>query len=114
MADDPNDYVRVSVLMPRWVKDELRKAADEVGLPVSTYSSYALVRAARDTIGVPEPPPASAPVPTVSDVLRAYVEGNDDRLIGPCGERWPCGYDPDSSKYIGKIEFCDVCNVRVG
>lgn len=109
---DQNEDVRVSVLMPLWVKEALREAAEVEGLPLSTYASHALIAAARDTIGVPKPPPAAAPIPSVSDVLREYING-DSRLIGPCGERWPCPYDPQASKYIGDAEFCAHCDVRV-
>lgn len=112
MSTDPNDTVQLCLKIPRWVKELVREAAEAESLSLSVYASHALVGAARDTIEVPSPPPAAAPIPTVSDVLREYVSG-DSRLIGPCGERWPCSYDPQASKYIGDAEFCSHCDVRV-
>lgn len=107
-----DETVRVSLILPLWVKELLNAAAESEGVAVSTLASHILVEGARDTIDIPKPPPAAAPIPTVTDVLRSYVEGSS-RLIGPCGEAWPCEYDENLSQYIGDCEFCHHCNVRV-
>lgn len=108
---DPNKSVGLHIHMPQWVKELVASAAEEEGLSMSQYCAHVLAMRARDTIGVPNPPPAAAPIPSVSDVLRSYVDGG--KLIGPCGEPWPCQYSEDSSKFIGDVEFCGECNVRV-
>lgn len=110
----PDDHVNLHVHIPRWVKDMLFECAEREGVTVGVFASSVLLEAARDTMGLPAPPPAVARVPTVQEVLRAYVEGSADRLIGPCGELWPCGYEPADSAWISDcLEFCGKCNIRV-
>lgn len=104
--------VRMFVNVPPWVKERLKEAAAKEGMALATFCSLALLEVARDTIGVPKPPDPVSGVPSVTDVLRNYVEGNG-RLIGPCGEVWPCGYDPDESKCVAEVEFCGKCGIRV-
>lgn len=110
--NDKNKLVSLHISLPIWVKELVSAAAAAENTSVSQYCAHALSTLARDTIGVPRTPPAVAPVPTVSDVLRNYVEGNS-KLIGPCGDAWPCGYSADQSNWIGDCEFCAECNVRV-
>lgn len=102
----------IRILVPVWVKDLVRQAAAREGVPVATLAASMLVEGARDTIGLPKPPDPVAPIPSVSDVLRAYVAG-EERMIGPCGNSWPCEYDESESKYIGDCEFCGHCDIRV-
>lgn len=108
---DPNKSVGLHIRLPQWVKGLVEAAAEEEGMSMSQYCAHVLAMLARDTIGVPLPPIAAAPLPTVSDVLRTYVEGS--KMIGPCGEHWPCEYSEESSKFIGDAEFCGECNIRV-
>ena len=108
---DPNKQVSIHMSMPAWVKELIAEAAEAEGMSMSQYCAHILALRARDTIGIPNPPPAVAPIPTVSDVLRTYVDGS--KMIGPCGEPWPCEYREESSKFIGDAEFCGTCNVRV-
>ena len=108
---DPNASVSLHVHMPVWVKELVAATAEEEGMSMSQFCAHVLAVAARDTIGIPEPPPAVAPLPTVSDVLRTYIEGS--KMIGPCGNAWPCEYSEEASKFIGDAEFCGSCNVRV-
>jgi hypothetical protein len=109
---DKKDVAHLHISLPLWVKELVFAAAEKEETSVSQYCAHVLSTLARDTIGIPNPPPAAAPIPSVSDVLRAYVAG-EDKLIGPCGEPWPCEYDQDQSNYIGECEFCNHCGVRV-
>lgn len=111
-SDDRNSTVRFMVSVPRWLRERLVEVAARDGVSVSELCSVMLLKACGDTIGVPAPPPAVAPIPSVSDVLRDYVSG-EGRLVGPCGERWPCGFERGQGVFIGDLEFCSVCNVRV-
>lgn len=108
---DPNKTVGLHIHMPSWVKELVVAAAEEEGMSMSQYCAHVLAVRARDTIGIPIPPAAVAPLPTVSDVLRTYVEGS--KMIGPCGDAWPCEYREEGSKFIGDAEFCGECNIRV-
>jgi len=108
---DPNENVSLHLRMPAWVKELVAEAAAAEGMAMAQYCAHVLAGCARDTIGIPEPPPAVAALPTVSDVLRTYIEGS--KMIGPCGNAWPCEYSEEASKFIGDAEFCGSCNVRV-
>ena len=111
MAADTS-LVRLGLSVPVWVKERIVEAAAVEGVSVSHFCAAVLCEAAGDTIGFPAPPPAVAPVPSLSDVLRSYVEGSA-RLIGPCGDVWPCEYSPEDSRWIGDCEFCGHCSIRV-
>ena len=105
--------IRVHISIPLHVKEVWAKAGSKLGISTSELIALAAREYARDTIGLPCQPP-KASIPTVSDVLRSYVEGSADPLIGPCGERYPCDYDPDDTEIVGNMEFCGACGVRVG
>jgi len=106
-----SDNVRMTLNIPNDVRELSISAAEFLGVPLSQFIAAALREYARDTIGLPKPPPAAAPVPSVSDVLRSYVEGGD-RMIGPCGEKWPCLYDGSVPERVGDWEFCRHCGIR--
>ena len=108
-----NKKVRVHISIPLHVKEYCAKAGSELGISTSELIALAAREYARDAIDLPcEPPKAS--IPTVSAALRSYVEGSEDPLIGPCGERYPCDYDPEDTEIVGNMEFCGSCGVRVG
>lgn len=110
--DDPNASVSIHLHIPAWVKALIVEASEKESMSMSEYCAHVLSTLARDTIGIPKAPSPAAPIPGVADVLRMYVEGAD-RLIGPCGESWPCNYDAACSRWIGDAEFCGSCNIRV-
>lgn len=107
---NPN-FGRINMYVEPWVKQYMIDASEKAGMTLGTYCSMIMLAGARDTLDIPQPPAAAAPVPTISDVLRCYVEGSS--LIGPCGERWPCKYEQSDSNFLGDIEFCGSCNIRV-
>ena len=109
--DYQSDTVRMTISIPNEVRKLAIEASEECDIPLTQFISYAIREAARDTIGIPKPPPAVAPVPSVSDVLRSYVEGGE-RLIGPCGERWPCQYAETAPEVLNDWEFCGSCGIR--
>tara|TARA_R100001163_G_C5028208_1_gene169192 strand:+ start:63 stop:401 length:339 start_codon:yes stop_codon:yes gene_type:complete len=108
-----NKKVRVHISIPLHVKEVCAKAGSKLGISTSELIALAAREYARDAIDLPSEPP-KASIPTVSDVLRSYVDGSSDPLIGPCGERYPCDYDPDDTEIVGHMEFCGACGVRVG
>jgi len=111
---DENALTKLHISVPLWLKASLKEAADVEGLSVSQYCCFVLEGAARDTIGLPKRPDPVAPIPSVSDVLRGYVSGEGDRLIGPCGDAWPCEYDPALEFRLGEYRLCHFCDVCVG
>jgi len=108
-----NKKVRVHISIPLHVKEVCAQAGSKLGISVSEVIALAAREFARDTIGFPSKP-STTTIPTVSDVLKSYVDGTGDRLIGPCGEPYPCAYDPDASETVGNMEFCNSCGIRVG
>tara|TARA_B100000287_G_scaffold346532_1_gene334172 strand:+ start:224 stop:571 length:348 start_codon:yes stop_codon:yes gene_type:complete len=112
ILDQKNKLTKLHISVPIWLKDLLIESAEKEGMSVAGYCALKLESSARDTIGVIRSHPV-APIPSVSDVLRNYVEGKGERLIGPCGESWPCEYDPSESKMLGNYEFCNHCGVCV-
>jgi len=107
-----NRDVRVSILLPAWLRDKLDEAAHKADMPRSTWICLMLRNHYFDTLEIPAPPPAAAPIPSTSDVLKSYVDGSF-RLMGPCGERWPCEYETSESDFIVDYEFCGHCGIRV-
>ena len=106
-----SDTVRMTISIPNEVREMSILASEELDIPLAQFIAAALREYARDTIGLPKPPPASAPIPTVSDVLREYISG-ENRLIGPCGQSWPCEYDSTTPETVGEWEFCGSCGIR--
>ncbi len=112
--DDKNKIVRVHISLPLGVKMVCQEAAKELGISTSEVIALAAREYARDTIGLPSKAP-EAPIPSVADVLRDYVDGVGARLIGPCGEAWSqCAYDQETPERVGSMEFCGSCGVRTG
>ena len=112
--DDKNKIVRVHISLPLGVKEVCKKAAKELGISTSEVIALAAREYARDTIGLPSKPPVAS-IPTVADVLRGYVDGSSERLIGPCGQAWSqCAYDQETPECVGSMEFCGACGVRTG
>ena len=109
-----NKKIRVHISIPLHVKEVCAKAGSKLGISTSEVIALAAREYARDTIELPRVAPA-VPVPTLSDVLRSYVEGTGDRLIGPCGEAWSqCQYEDSDPEIVGSMEFCGKCGVRTG
>jgi hypothetical protein len=109
--DQKNKLTKLHISVPFWLKDMLVDAAQKEDMSTSQYCGRKLEESARDTIGVIRKPPVTS-IPTVTDVLRNYVDGTS-KLIGPCGESWPCDYDPEQVRILGEYEFCHACDICV-
>jgi hypothetical protein len=100
--------VQLHVVVPAWLKEEVVGALN--GVSLNQWVLNALWNELRFG-GCPRPVPSCAP--SVVDVVGAYVSG--ERLLGPCGERWPCGVDGVGGRvFVGSRVFCGVCGVGVG
>lgn len=105
---DADLYIQI----PVWVKEKLFSIAEREGVPMSVLASCIILHAAlHDELEMPPPVPV-APVPGVAEVLKKYVDGNT-KLIGPCGKHWPCEQSHTESNWIGDVEFCGHCNIRI-
>ena len=76
-----NKKIRVHISIPLHVKEVCAQAGSKLGISTSEVIALAAREYARDAIDLPSEPP-KASIPTVSDVLRSYVDGSADHLIG--------------------------------
>lgn len=99
--------VQLHVMVPAGLKADILDVLPE-GVSLNQWVLNALWNELRFG-GSPRPVPKAAP--SVAEVVGAYVSG--ERLLGPCGERWPCGLDEGRVR-VGVRVFCGVCGVGVG
>lgn len=62
--------------------------------------------------GLPTPPPASAPLPTPSEALHAYL--TDKPLTTPCGKIGTCPGLTTPSESLHGVLWCTTCGIRLG
>lgn len=98
------------IQLPADLKNAVVDAARDSGLSVTGWVANILRLAVRDSQGLPPPPPAAGPIPDPAATLRAYVTG--ERLLGPCGQPWPCDAN-SATETVGGFEWCR-CGIRVG
>lgn len=105
---DDSSYNLV-IRIPGWFKNEILEHVQSLEVPVNTWAISVLREALRAQQGLPPAPPAAAPLPTISDVLRSYVTG--EKVLMPCGQPGPCaGDDPVE---LGGYAYCRECSIRV-
>lgn len=97
------------IRIPGRLKNEILDHCAGIDAPINSWVVSVLLEALRDARGLPPPPPAAAPLPTIDEVLRSYVLG--ERIIMPCGQPGPCaGENPVK---LGGIDYCPECSIRV-
>lgn len=113
MPANPLEPAPVRVALNVRLSPELRRlvadAAGHAGMTVNAWVANALRLAARDGLGLPPPAPASNPLPDPLAAVTAWAAG--ERLLGPCGKRWPCHAESDLEDVDGVV-WC-VCGIRV-
>ena len=108
---DPNQTYNLNVRIPGWMKQQIIELCAENGWSLQDWVSVRLLVALREGRGLPELPRGVCPLPTTADEIRSHLSG--ERLFGPCGRVWPCGFD-GVGVVVGGCVFCSVCDVRVG
>lgn len=93
-------------------KNRIIDAAEEADLSINALVANAVKAYLDAEISIPVPPPAVRPIPTVSEVLRDYINPASEKLLGPCGNPWPCEADGNVQD-IGGVDFCGHCGIRV-
>lgn len=101
-------YVRV----PGWLHNLIVSAARSRGLSVSAWCGVVLLGAAESGVGLPVPPVAVGPVPSVADLVEGSVLGR--RVLEPCGRPSPCERAVAGTHMVGGMLFCNHCRIRVG
>jgi hypothetical protein len=87
-------------------KNSLIKAADSMGMSLSSFVSYVLFEYVQSEKGM-IPAPAPNPRPTPADYLHSYLAG--DRVLMPCGK------EECDMKIVefDNAQFCRTCSFRV-
>lgn len=110
-AADPLAWNYIQVRIPGRLKNEIISLAAEQNCSVNIWITQILESAVRAKKGIPEPPPARAPLPTVRDELRAYLKG--EKLLTPCGREGSCTGTETPPMLVDGLGFCSECSIRV-
>jgi hypothetical protein len=108
---NPDNNYNLNVRIPGWMKLEIIELCEKNGWSIQQWASVRLLVALREGQGVPPAPRGLVPLPTTADQIRAYAQG--ERLLGPCGGVWPCGFVESDVTVVSGVEFCGSCGVRV-
>lgn len=109
---DPNRTVAVQTRIPGFIKNDLLDFAEKEDMSLNQATALILKTFLEEGKGIPQPPPAEVPVPTLRAVLQAYHEGTS--LIGPCGQSWDsgCSYQECGVRTVDNADFCADCGIR--
>ena len=102
----------IHLRVPGWLKNEMLERANAEGISLRSWVMMACKAVVDNEVGVPPPPPASAPIPTVQEVVDDYLSGKPGTLA-PCGSMWPCSLDSEGTTKLTNVEYCNSCGIRV-
>lgn len=103
--------VYLQVRLPGWLKNQVIDHCETLGCSLNAWLVEALRSGLRAGQGLPEPPPARAPLPTVADQIRAWAAG--ESIMTPCGRVGSCpGTESEPWSHDG-MGFCTECGIRV-
>jgi hypothetical protein len=106
----PDTLNYVAFKVPGALKNEMRAFCTKKKMTMSSWLIELAKTAMREDRGIPEPPPARAPIPTAEDEIRAYMLG--EKVMTPCGKSQDeCLVGVKDSLHSG-MKFC-VCGIRV-
>jgi hypothetical protein len=103
--------VQLMIRMPGWLKNKIAVHADGKNLSMNKWAAGILFRALQAEQGIPEPPPAKYPLPTLEESIRIQLRG--DTLFEPCGKPAPCEREEAGTSTLQGMEFCNHCQVRI-
>jgi|LauGreDrversion2_3_1035106.scaffolds.fasta_scaffold443280_1 hypothetical protein len=89
-------------------KNDIIAYSEKIDVSINQLVLYAVWDFMRNQKGISSPGPSQFSMSTFEDVLTAYARG--ERLLQPCGQ-------PQCEQVLTNIsgmEFCTVCNYRVG
>lgn len=88
-------------------KNEIIDYAEKIDVSLNALILYATLIFIRAEKGIPEPGPSQFSIPSLEEVLTAYLRG--ETLYKPCGKT-ECDQDLTD---ISGMSFCKTCNLRV-
>lgn len=105
---DVANYLQIR--LPGWLKNEIIHHCETIGCSLNAWLVEAMQASLREGRGLPEPPPARAPLPTTADQIRAWAVG--ERVMMPCG-KLQCDADKGGTWVHDSMGFCRECGIRV-
>lgn len=108
---DPNRESVLYLRLPHGLKRQIQAAATAAGLSTNAWAVNVLRLALQRDQGLPDPPPAAAPLPSPSDVLHAYL--TDSPLTTPCGRTGSCTGTTGTPERIHGVSWCTECRIRL-
>ena len=102
----------LQVRLPAELKNAVIDRCEALECSLNAWLVEALRKGLRDDLGLPEPPPAKAPLPTPADMIREWAAG--ERVLFPCGRTDNCtAVAPDGAWVHDGMGFCRECGIRV-
>jgi len=103
-------YLQVRV--PADIKNHVITHCETLQCSLNAWLVECIRRGLREAWGLPEPPPARAPLPTTGDVIREWAAG--ERLVMPCGATRRCAAVGEDGVWVHDgMGFCGECGIRV-
>lgn len=107
--DEGMNYFHIR--LPGWLKNQVIEVTKKNNTNVNGWITEVIRRGLREEWGLPEPPPAVAPLPTTADQIRLWVSG--EKILTPCGKVNTCfGTQNEPYRHSG-MSFCKECDIRV-
>jgi hypothetical protein len=101
-------YVTLNIRMKGRQKNEIIEYARKKNLSVTDVILYAVWEFIRNEKGIPSPGSAQFSLPTVDEVIFAYIRG--EHIMQPCGKK-EC---EQKITDLNGMQFCETCNLRIG
>lgn len=111
VKSDPESVAVIYVRVPGWLKNAIADQCAKNAISVNRWAANILLRAYEEDHHIPEAPPAQAPLPTVTDVIRGYLTG--ETVLEPCGREAPCEREVAGAFRVAGVEYCNFCRIRV-
>lgn len=112
MTPNPDRETVLYLRIPLHLKGEIAKWAKRSGMSQNAWAANVLRLAVRGEYGMPDPPPAVAPLATPAEALRAYLA--EETILTPCGERTACPGTESDPEMLHGIPWCRACGIRLG
>ncbi len=103
--------VETHIFLPGRVRNQLANHCADLGTNMNEWCGIVIRKALDEARGMPEPPPAAAPIPSRIDILRQYLTG--ETVLEPCGRSYPCERENHDSEFHGAVEFCGYCRIMI-
>ena len=100
-------YVTLNIRLKGKQKNEIIDYARKKGLSVNDVVLYGVWDFIRRDAGIPSAGSAQFSIPTVEEVVLAYIKG--ETVLEPCGKK---SCDKKITE-INDMQFCETCNIRI-